>query len=253
LSSELTFENYPEWYRIQIPEVQKDLRDHELDPDSVEKELRRLTEKGNKTDDFKKKIVYLAFYYSSDESTQKRLVDSGCVSPMYDHGIVKSNRGEKDFAESDQARTESLEYADSEEDWLIERYDLDRESAIGLQAYIELRVAEKVQSQVSHNLQQVVAVFLSAPNAKIAAGGLAFAAGLSALNGLRSQTQYAARIRVSKASISKSTRYWKQLLDLPANSHMKTDDACDSYSKAQKEKHWRNKKYGSGEERNGEE
>jgi hypothetical protein len=244
VNTDLSYENYGPWYRSQPPEVQADLLRERLDPESVNQEVKRLAEIGKGDRSYKTKVVYAAFYWSSDESTRKTLRENDLHTPKDDFGIVKSNRNESDPGESSSARTESSEVREHQSDLLHELFS-DSASTEKLEAYIEMRVAKEVEIRVAHNIQQIVGVFLSASNAKISAAGLAFAAGLSALNGLQSQTHFARLIGVSKGAISKSTRFWKVLLDLPANQHMKTDDACESYSEAQKKSHWRNRPYGT--------
>lgn len=244
MSADLSFENYGPWYRSQPPEVRKDLLRERLDPESVNQEVRRLAEIGKGDKSYKTKVVYAAFYWSADASTRQTLLENKLYTPQDDHGVVKDNRNHHDPGESNEARTESLEAVDHQSDLLHELFG-DSSSTEKLELYIEMRVQKEVEIRVAHNIQQIVGVFLSSSNAKIAAAGLAFAAGLSALNGLRSQTHFARLIGVSKGAISKSTRFWKVLLDLPANQHMKTDDACDSYSEAQKKAHWRNRPYGT--------
>lgn len=244
MSQELTFDNYAPWFRCQSPEDQETLRRRKLDPESVNQEVERLAEQGKRTKDYQIEVLYRAFYYTADESTQATLRENKLVTPQDDHGVVRTNRSDSDASESNSSRTDSLEYTEASTDSLAEMFDLGSGSDLEkLEAHIEERVKKEVDARVMHNLQQVVAVFLSAPNAKIAAGGLAFAANLSSLNGLKNQTHYGRLIGVTKGAISKSTRYWKALLDLPANAHMKSDKACDSYSKAQTEKHWRHKIY----------
>ncbi len=244
MKAELTFETLDQWFRCQPPEVQRNLQREGLDPDSVNQEVKRLAEEGRGTRDYKMKIMYGCFYWSSDKSTQQQIKEGGLYDPDDDYGVVKNNRNESDPGESNTARTESHEYSESTTDVLHELLG-GSESTEALERYIEARVQKEVEMRVSHNLQQVVGVFLAAPNARIAAAGLAFAAGLSALNGLKNQTQFARLIGVSKGAVSKSTRYWKVLLDLPDNPHMKTEPACESYSRAQKKAHWRNRPYES--------
>jgi hypothetical protein len=244
VKAELSYENYGPWFRSQSPEVRKDLQARGLTPEAVQQEVERLAALGRRTKEYQTKVVYLAFYYSSDPSTRKTLVENGLVDPQDDHGVVKSNRGEHDLAESNLLRTESVEAHDSEGDVIAEALDLSDDAAAQIRDWIEAKVAEETEKRVSASIQRIVSVFLSAPNVRIAAGGLAFAAQLSALNGIGTQTEYARKIGVSKGAISKSTRFWKELLNLPSNPHMKSDPACESYSKAQSTSHWRKKLYG---------
>ena len=94
----------------------------------------------------------------------------------------------------------------------------------------------------AHLLQLVVGGLISAKNPKVQCAGLAYATGLGALNGLGNQHQFAKANGVSRQSISKSNRFWKKTLGLGKSPHQKTEEACETYSKSQKEKHWRKQK-----------
>lgn len=214
-----------------------------MDPDSIKKEIGRLEREGKRTADYKETVVYAAFYWSSDAATRELLKREGLDKSGNDHGIVRSNRNESDPGESNSSRTDSLTFMEEESNEIRERMSGDSNAEM-IQEIIQEKVDAEVSLQVGIAIQKIVGVFLSTPNAKVSAGGLAFAAGLSALNGLNSQTAYAKRIGLTKSAISKSVRFWKHLLDLPENPHMKTEKACSSYSSAQTQNHWRNKKYG---------
>ena len=54
---------------------------------------------------------------------------------------------------------------------------------------------------------------------------------------------YALKIAVSQAAISKNAKFWQRELDLPAVSNMRTAENCRAYSGAQNAKHWRNQKF----------
>jgi hypothetical protein len=254
---DFTYATYPEWFRTLPAESQERLADNDLDWPSIEQRVAALREKGWSEDKIKEEkisILYRAFYHTSDESTQQTLREAGIVDlpnrrfNAGDNDHVESNRSESDMAESNLSRCEAASIIESETKKLEEQFGLTESDAEILEEMIEEKVSKLVERRVSNQLQAVVATFLEAPNAKIAAGGLAFAANLAALNGLKSQAAYGRKIGVTRAAISKSVRHWKEVLDLPTNSHMKSDDACENYRQSANEDHWRNRKWKSDEE-----
>ena len=102
------------------------------------------------------------------------------------------------------------------------------------------RKAEKIKVRA---IERIVGGFLDCANSKLTAAGLAYAADLALTAGLGTMQDYALKIAVSRAAISKNAKFWQRELDLPAASNMRALEKCKAYSEAQKTKHWRNQKF----------
>lgn len=132
---------------------------------------------------------------------------------------------------------------DVTEELLAEELGVGIEEARRFVAWHMERVGRESIAYKARLFQTLVAGFLEATNPRLAAAGLAFATNLAALNGLGAQDEFAKRIGVRRASVSKSTKWWQRELHLPTSSHMKSEGACTVYSKVTRLKHWRRKKY----------
>jgi hypothetical protein len=102
------------------------------------------------------------------------------------------------------------------------------------------RKAEKIKRRA---MERIAGGFLDCANSKLTAAGLAYAADLALTAGLGTMQDYALKIAVSRAAISKNAKFWQRELDLPAASNMRALEKCKAYSEAQKTKHWRNQKF----------
>jgi len=102
------------------------------------------------------------------------------------------------------------------------------------------RKAEKIKVRA---IERIVGGFLDCANSKLTAAGLAYAADLALTAGLGTMQDYALKIAVSRAAISKNAKFWQRELGLPAASNMRAAEKCRAYSEAQKAKHWRNRKF----------
>jgi hypothetical protein len=101
------------------------------------------------------------------------------------------------------------------------------------------RKADKIKMRV---VERILSEFIDCANTKLTAAGLAYAADLALAHGLGTMQEYALRIAVSRAAISKNAKFWQRELNLPAASNMRDTEKCRAYSEAQKAKHWRNQK-----------
>lgn len=115
------------------------------------------------------------------------------------------------------------------------------EVAQKLVAFIGGLVDREVAKRQAHGMQRIAATFLQSSNAKLSAGGLGFAVGLDALNGIGTMAEYAASIGVSRQAVSKVTKQWQEELSLPPSQHMRSESVCETYSEVQKTNHWRSK------------
>jgi hypothetical protein len=89
------------------------------------------------------------------------------------------------------------------------------------------RKAEKIKVRA---IERIVGAFLDCANSKLTAAGLAYAADLALTAGLGTMQDYALKIAVSRAAISKNAKFWQRELDLPAASNMRAAEKCRAYS-----------------------
>lgn len=155
----------------------------------------------------------------------------------------------QDFAESPQCRTEIdvASFIDTPAEILAETYALTLAQADALILWCKAQTAAAIRSHEAHLLQVIVGGLLAAKNPKLSAAGLAFAANLSALNGLGSQSEYAKDNSVSRSAISKIVKAWQRALGLRASAHQKSEKACAAYSTAATQSHWRKRKASASE------
>lgn len=113
--------------------------------------------------------------------------------------------------------------------------------------YMLERIEREAARRESRVITVIAGTFLrSQSNAKLLSAGLAFAAGLAASSGMGTMQDWAMQNGVSRAAVSKLAVFWRRLLGLPAGPHMREDSKCRAYSEAQKQKHWRKQKVGTG-------
>lgn len=113
----------------------------------------------------------------------------------------------------------------------------------GILAWHHRAAARKAEKIKVRAIERIVGGFLDCANSKLTAAGLAYAADLALTAGLGTMQDYALKIAVSRAAISKNAKFWQRELDLPAASNMRAAEKCRAYSEAQKAKHWRNQKF----------
>ncbi len=115
--------------------------------------------------------------------------------------------------------------------------------ARGLLAWHNRAAARKAEKIKVRAMERIVGGFLDCANSKLTAAGLAYASDLALTANLGTMQDYALKIAVSRAAISKNAKIWQRELDLPAASNMRAAEKCRAYSEAQKAKHWRNQKF----------
>lgn len=263
---ELTFDNYPDWFELQETEVKTRLIDEGMSPEIVESAYEQARgRKGiseNALEKFKTNMVYQIFYFAQPKHQRKLLEKEGIrggkrdktgkakVGECHDGDEtykIEANQGEVDVAESSIARVEAEDHKDDIVAEYAERLDVDYDTALLISDLIKEQVALQVAKELVHRLKTLIALLLSEPNLRIAGAALAFAADLAALNGLGTQRKYSISIGVTPAAISKKVVKFRDLLNLPDNAHGKSKKARQSYSDAQKRKHWRKRKYGDSD------
>lgn len=105
-----------------------------------------------------------------------------------------------------------------------------------------IRESEKRKASV---IMTIAGEFLGRSNAKLLAAGLAYATDLAITSGMGTMQAWALQTGLSKQAISKSAKWWKKALGLPGGSHMRDEETCASYQRAQIDKHWRKTRYGN--------
>lgn len=135
---------------------------------------------------------------------------------------------------------------DSMEDGLAEQFGLTARQARGIADWHRGRMEEEQRQAKAFLLQRVVAGLIHPGNVRVRVGALAFATDLAALNGWRTQDEFAKSESVSRQAVSKLTKWWQRQLELMPSRFMKSEEACATYSEAAKKKHWRGKKMQPG-------
>ncbi len=102
--------------------------------------------------------------------------------------------------------------------------------------------AEQIK-KFSQALNRMTSELISAPNVRLACAGLIYALGSDSVNSLGTMAQAAKRLCVTRASVSKSTQQWRELLGSWCSRHVKSNDLRKKYSQAQSAKHWRKAKF----------
>lgn len=246
---ELTYDNFPKWFEEQQPSIQNELISNDLSPEIVQAALDSKLKKGHSErslEQFKIDVVYQIFYFAQPKQIQKQLSRDGingsakCGQESYK---VESNQGDFDAADSKFASSSPEEFVDNRVAEIAEKFDLAYEKAEEIRNWIDDQREKEITKGIVDRMKTLIAVILQEPNLRIAAGGLAFAADLASVNGLRSQRAFSFTIGCTPAAISKSVTKWRELLELPENNHMKSAKARIKYSHAQKENHWRNTRF----------
>ena len=153
-----------------------------------------------------------------------------------------------DMAESPLARIETdiASAIDTPAEELAEFFNISLELANRILSWHDDKVKSSIRSHESQFLGIIVGGLLSSNNPKLAAAGLAFAAGLDALNGLGCQREYARRNGLSPSAVSKVVKAWQRGLNLHPSAHQKSESACQTYSSVGKTRHWRNQRFSNG-------
>lgn len=124
-----------------------------------------------------------------------------------------------------------------------EKFEMDQEAALPLAAWSIHEIERRALQYKSRLLSKLVGGLIDAENPKLMVAGLAFAAGLDALNGLGTQREYARKIHVTPAALSKVVKLWQLALEMTTSAHQKSAASCKTYSEVQSGgAHWRRQK-----------
>ena len=174
---------------------------------------------------------------------RKALRDLHLESPPDDDNEVggHSPYSLSDIADTPLARTD-IDFAaeiDKPHQIIADTFGLTEDQAHRILCWHQTETETALRSHQANFLQLIVGGLLSSKNPKLNAAGLAFAAGLAALNGLPCQREYARQNHVSPSAISKVVIAWQRALNLRPSAHQKSVEACKTYSEVGKTRHWR--------------
>ena len=255
MKTELSFEFYKEWFKGLSTEHQETLIENDMAPDVVKAAYQlRVASDAPKSAlrEFRSTIEYRAHYLTSPPHIQRELARMGITenTRVKDDHKVATNRWNNDAADSPAAShraTADMAAVDDDDEVMIvaDKFNVPITLAKDIIAWRNDTIEAVVMRKNVDGIKTIVAWLLQEANIKIAAGALAFAAGLDALNGIGSQSEFALRIGVTRAAVSKKVRIIKTFLNLPVNPHMKSLKACAQYKKNGLTNHWRKQKYTS--------
>jgi hypothetical protein len=122
---------------------------------------------------------------------------------------------------------------------MIHQFALYHQNVLQSEAKFE---QSRVLAETLRLIRKIFGIILIRSNPILQTYGIAFATGLDLLNGM-TMTEAATRCspKVSRAAVSKVTKEWQRVLNFPSSRYMKSEKACEAYSKTQKENHWRNR------------
>jgi hypothetical protein len=128
-------------------------------------------------------------------------------------------------------------------DELAQNFGVTPQQGAALAAFIERRINDALMERHSLMLARVVGFFLAgSENLQARAHGLAHAARMAPLNGLRSLRHSAELCNVSVEWLRRVAWKWCDLLELPPLEGAKSAEARAAYSKDKQTNHWRTKK-----------
>lgn len=191
-------------------------------------------------------LVYLIAYEEFERSLtpEDRRMAGMAAAPLLETSVTHGMSPICDLSES-AVETHPVNMAqacDKLEEILAEQFDVPLETARRIARWHTSVVERESDERKAAVIARIAGTFLSAGNAKLTSAGLAYAAGLDALNGLGTMAEYAATIGVSRQAVSKVAKQWQAELSLPASVHMRDEEACETYAAVQTTNHWRKQK-----------
>jgi hypothetical protein len=145
-------------------------------------------------------------------------------------------------------RTDLAAEIDTFGETIAERFGLGLEAAYLLAEWMANEIAQRAMNYRAQDLNRISGVFIDSKNPKLFSAGLAFAANIASINGLGTQAEFARQLGLSRAAVSKATKFWQSFLNLPPSPHMKSAKACEKYRKKAREDHWRRRKLDRSEQ-----
>lgn len=180
------------------------------------------------------------------EQQREKLRKLGVLEPAQDRSDVGGHSPHQpgDLADTPLARVDVDVAAelDSEVDQLAEAFDLPLPLARKLHAWMATRIEQAVLSREGELVAIVIGGLLGSKNIRLAAGGLAFAFELDAVNNLGCQADFARDLGVSRQAVCKVVKAWARDLKLHPGAFQKSREASETYSRIGRERHWRSTK-----------
>jgi hypothetical protein len=132
---------------------------------------------------------------------------------------------------------------DKPEELLAEELGLTLDQARRVLAWAEQQRAGQERTGNAELIGVIRLFWRYGSNGKMLALALAFAAGLDRQLPFRSMREAAAASGYTVAALSKLVRTVQDSLGLPRTAHNKSDEAAQTFSNVQKEKHFRRRKF----------
>lgn len=184
---------------------------------------------------------YASWVKSLSPEQRRNLERLNVLSPAKDDFEVGGHSPYQpgDASESNYSRADEIPIEEDPACEMADDYGIPLATARAILKWHQSAVKEQLLSHESDMLSIVVGGLISSRNVRIAAGALAFATNMAALNGLGSLTDYAKQLGVTKSIISKAMKQWKTSLGLPSTCYQKSAEACKTYSEVGTKNHWR--------------
>lgn len=243
---------------IKVPASASALPPHDLeeDPEETEDEDSSGEESTYESHVARMNMEYTLEYDSFERSLtpeQRALLGSSAVPDLPSFQVRGKSRREvigisRDAADSSSASfTQDFSAAiDSIADEIQERFlPHSPKLAADIARWHEERVALESEKRKAGVIITIAGAFLGDSNVKLLCAGLAYATDLAITSGMGTMQAWAVKTGLSKQAISKKAKWWQKSLGLPGGSHMRDEETCASYSRAQSDKHWRNTRYGN--------
>jgi len=170
------------------------------------------------------------------EEKERLMLEKGLLEPLVGHHVGGHSPDAKgDIAESSRASAEDHHIGAEPELDHHHHHDQSQDDQPADPAHTSTVSAHEA-------ISRIVGLLIAAPNVRLAAYALAFAANLDALNGLGTQGEAAKALGVSATILSRRIEEARLLLGLPRSPHQKGDPARLAAKQATRTNHWRTRK-----------
>lgn len=207
---------------------------------------------GSYDDHVRRQEMAYALTYEEFEAgltpAQRGVLGKAAAPDLEDHKTMNTRRTvigvDRDVADSQAASyaPDMASAVDGPAEQVAELAGITLDQARAVVAWADARVERESETRKSRVVVKIAGAFLNCANPKLQAAALAYASDLAVTSGMGTMQDYAQTIAVSRAAISKVSKWWQRELELPPGSHMRDEGKCKIYSAAQKAKHWRKQK-----------
>ena len=171
-------------------------------------------------------------YWVQETAGSYTLNDTANPTVVSDHN---GSRDPEEYAEASTGSTVTEDVAernDSLSGELQDAFQLDAEQADAIAQWHCRRCQEASTTARAHDLVRLIEVLLTRQNPRLAAAGMAYAAGLDGIAG-KPMTETARELSVTRQAVSKEANFWSDALKLPRSRYMKSARARVAYRTAQ--------------------